>query len=123
MDYHNSQKEFVNKMMDALWAAPSMCDTCNHKAVCKYTEENREKCDDYKHDPDYRRHGDIQELFQPIFDWMQRHYPAGGVSFYVDSISAKMQLDYGAKAFNKRVFENMCCCDTTPIVRETTDTK
>lgn len=48
-----------------------------------------------------KRYGDIYALFQPIFEWLQTHYPSGEVRFIVDKTSAQMIINHNSAVFSK----------------------
>lgn len=95
-------KQIFDQMLDIGCCTPNLlpCRSCVHEHVCKRADENRIKCDDYKQKISYMVHRNIDQLFQPIFKWIQHHYPSGGVSFLVDSKTAKMKIDYGPYVFD-----------------------
>ena len=66
------------------------------------------ECNFYQYRANPKRHGDISEFFYPIFEWIQFHYPSGGVTFIVDHDEAKMQLEYGVSVFSKRIQDGSC---------------
>lgn len=110
----------ISKAMDSMnemWDA--ICNTCNgciHKEVCNNYEKN-EKCAHFKKENDIKVYGEIYELFDPIFDWLKFHHPAGDVHFRVDSNSAKMYLEYGVSAYDKTIIN--CCCATREEIEKT----
>lgn len=79
------------------------CRSCAHKNVCKKIEENEENCSDFMDDTDYQKYASIYHFFDPIFDWMKFHYPAGDVKFIVDRNSAIMFLEYKPCVFSKEI--------------------
>ncbi len=90
----NTQVQNFFKHLQAIGV--NRCELCSHKNVCKKIDEKAEKCcEDYIQQASYKFYGNINDLFQPIFDWIQLHYPAGGVKFEVDRNSARMYLEYG----------------------------
>ena len=85
-----------------------MCKECKHKKVCKNREEferSLEVCEDFENARNYEMYGNIYDMFQPIFDWMQKHYPSGEMLFLVDSRSAKMVHEHKVMAFDKHLRE------------------
>lgn len=97
--------EVYKTMKNVLWG--SLCSQCDHKDVCRYFDESKDKCDNFKERMNYKLHRSINEMFQPIFDWMKFHYPAGGVTFYVENNKAQMHLDYNVAVFDKSL--SYCC--------------
>lgn len=71
------------------------CPNCAHKNVCKKIDEVSEQCADFSSATTYQRYSSIYHLFQPIFDWIKFHYPAGEVKFIVDHNSARMVIEHG----------------------------
>lgn len=80
-----------------------MCESCAHKNVCKKIEDKKEKCDDFLNGGAYKVYGNIYDMFQPIFDWIKVHYPAGEVKFVVDYNSAKMYQEHGPFVVSKEL--------------------
>lgn len=89
------------------------CNSCIHKEVCRkreefeslesqsLEEEKKQECKDFREDIDYKRYGNIYEIFQPIFKWLQMHYPHGEVKFLVDHSSALMLQEHGIAVYDK----------------------
>lgn len=80
-----------------------LCRSCAHKNVCKKIDEKEENCSDFMDATDYQKYASIYHFFDPIFDWMKFHYPAGDVKFIVDHNSAKMFLEYKPCVFSKEI--------------------
>lgn len=80
-----------------------LCQNCTHKNVCKKVEEQDKECADFSDATTYQRYSSIYHFFQPIFDWMKFHYPAGEVKFIVDHNSAKMMLEHGIFVASKEL--------------------
>lgn len=95
MGFSEMNQEMLKQSL-AMWAnVKGQCKYCIHKDVCKNYSENGNNCDNYKKELSYKVYVDINELFQPIFKWIDYHYPAGGVVFYVENGTAKMRIDHG----------------------------
>lgn len=89
------------------------CPNCAHKTVCKKIDKPEEDCKDFMDATTYKQYSSIYHFFQPIFDWINFHYPAGEVKFVVDHNSAKMFIEHGPfvaseelKAFPKNILSN-----------------
>lgn len=95
-------REIFKQMLNCCCCSSCPCGACVHKDVCKYTKERPEKCEEFKANLNYKAHASIDQLFQPIFKWIQYHYPAGGVCFYVESDTAKMKIDHGPYVFDDK---------------------
>lgn len=95
------------KTMNAMSAGNSkaafLCPCCSHKAVCKEIETPSEKCEHFADATTYQRYPSIYHFFQPIFDWINFHYPTHDVKFIVDHNSARMMLEHGPCAFSKEI--------------------
>ena len=55
--------------------------------------------------PNYTVYNSVYDLFQPIFNWLQCHYPAGEVKFIVDKNSAEMIQKYGVMVLDKSLMK------------------
>lgn len=95
-------REMFEQMINCCCCSSCPCGFCAHKNVCKHADEMPERCENFKTEPNYKIHGNIDQLFQPIFKWIQFHYPAGGVCFYVDHDTAKMKIDHGPYIFDDK---------------------
>lgn len=87
-----------------------MCSECVHKNVCK----NRERfegslviCTDYVCGMNHERYGNIYDMFQPIFEWMQKHYPSGEMIFIVDKSHARMLHEHKVAAYDRKIRESV----------------
>ena len=80
-----------------------LCRNCAHRNVCKKIEDKEEKCGDFMDATTYKQYASIYHFFDPIFDWIKFHYPAGEVKFIVDHNSAKMFLEYKPCVFSKEI--------------------
>lgn len=101
MKFPENLNDMYKLTKNTLWG--SLCSQCDHKEVCKYLDESKDKCENFKERMNYRLHRSINEMFEPIFKWMQFHYPAGGVTFYVEHNRAQMHLDYNVTVFDKSI--------------------
>lgn len=111
MEENTSAKKFtVEDIGEAFKNMFSACNYCAHRDVCKKVYEERkpnEFCQDFLGNEDYTRYSAINEMFQPIFKWMQHHYPHGDTRFIVDNSSAKMMIEYGAYAYDKKMYSSI----------------
>lgn len=115
MNTPKNTDEIIKMLRETPWF--SICAGCVHSDVCKHTEEVKKKnakdgCEHFKQRLDPERYWTINEMFEPIFQWMQHHYPAGGVSFHVDHNSAKMMQEHGVSVYSKDIQECCCCFQT-----------
>lgn len=101
MDKENILKAVQNAMENR--KNTFLCRSCAHKNVCKRIEEKEENCSDFMDATTYKQYASIYHFFDPIFDWMKFHYPAGEVKFIVDNNSAKMFLEYKPCVFSKEI--------------------
>ena len=87
-----------------------MCRSCKHNKVCKNRErfeKSLEICKDFDNSNNPETYGNIYDMFQPIFEWMQKHYPSGEMFFIVDSRSARMYHDYKVSAYDKNMTKDL----------------
>lgn len=82
-----------------------LCPNCSHKDVCKKRDKPDRQCNDFMDATTFKQYASIYHFFQPIFDWLKFHYPAGEVKFIVDGTSAKMVLEHGPSVFSKEITE------------------
>ena len=80
-----------------------MCQTCAHKNVCKKINEQIDGCEDFLNSGTYKIYGNIYDMFQPIFDWLNFHHPHGDVKFVVDNMGAKMYQEHGPFVSSKQL--------------------
>lgn len=99
------------KIADAVQNSKKMflCLHCQHKEVCKIIEEPDDKCAHFLNAGTYKVYGNIYTMFQPIFDWLNFHYPAGEVKFVVDRASAKMYQEHGPFVASKQLTDFSLC--------------
>lgn len=79
----------------------SMCSKCAHKNVCKYIQERdhfQSTCEDYLSSNNPKIYGNIYSMFEPVFKWIQHHYPSEDVKFVVERHGAQMYLPHGVFA-------------------------
>lgn len=87
-----------------------MCKECSHKNVCKKRDEFEKTlniCEDFQNARNNEIYGNIYDMFQPIFDWLQKHYPSGEVFFIVKHRTAQMYQEYKVCAFDKQLKESV----------------
>lgn len=99
-----TQEDVVNSFMEFYNSFTFMCPQCAHENVCSKKGNTEIPCKDFLVNGNYKRYGNINDLFQPIFDWIQYHYPSGEVIFIVDKNSAKMHLEHGVNAYSKEIY-------------------
>lgn len=95
--------EDVGKFFTDMFSA---CKSCAHNNVCKKIEERKdttELCTDFLNAGNYKTYGNIYDMFQPIFDWIEFHYPSHDVKFIVDYASAQMYIEHKVYAFKKNM--------------------
>ena len=98
----DKSRQIFEEMLNMCCCNSCPCNACVHKNVCKRIEERPEQCENYNFEVNYKIHSHIDQLFQPIFKWIQHHYPSGGVCFYVDESTAKMKIDHGPYVFEDK---------------------
>lgn len=91
-----------------------LCRQCKHKEVCKKIDEPEARCEHFLDSATHKAYASIYSMFQPVFDWLAFHYPAGGVKFIVDQTSAKMYQEHGPAAFSKEITDVCRCTRTDP---------
>lgn len=68
------------------------CGNCVHNRVCKFRDkEENPCCADHIYNADPKRYGDLQELIEPVCEWMRNHYPSEG-KLTVDKYSAQLEI-------------------------------
>lgn len=82
-----------------------LCSNCEHKDVCRKIDDPEEGCKDFMDATTYKQYASIYHFFQPIFDWIKFHYPAGEVKFLVDQNSARMLIEHGPFVVSKELKE------------------
>lgn len=92
----------INKAMENSKAI-FFCPNCIHKNVCKKLDETGKECADFMSASTYKQYGSVYSLFQPVFEWIKFHYPAGEVRFIVDHNSARMMIDHGPFVLSKEL--------------------
>lgn len=100
-----------------------LCSHCQHAEVCKIMEEQGDKCQHFLNSGAYKTYGNIYTMFQPIFDWMNFHYPAGEVKFVVDNTSAKMYQEHGPFVVSKKLADVSLCDASLRDSNSTNDAK
>lgn len=122
MDSKNVAESIIENVTEALTSSKKffLCRHCKHERVCKKIEDEEMQCEDFLNSGDYKTYGNIYSFFQPIFDWLKFHYPAGEVKFVVDRTSAKMYLEHGPAAFSKEITD-FCACQPKVEQKQTVD--
>lgn len=87
-----------------------VCKNCAHKNVCKLIDTDNSPCAEYLNNGSHEIYGHIYDMFEPIFKWLKKHYPSGGVRFVVEQNKAQMYLEHGVSVYSKEL-KNMCCVD------------
>lgn len=65
-----------------------ICKNCFHRAVCEFkSKDGPLECEHHIYDADPKRYGDLQELIEPVCEWIATHYPSDG-QLVVDKYSA-----------------------------------
>lgn len=97
--------EFLKQAQERMQNSKSLflCLNCEHRAVCKKIDEPAKECKEFMDATTYQRYSSINHFFQPVFDWIQYHYPAGEVKFIVDHNSAKMMIEHGPFVVDKTI--------------------
>ena len=85
------------------------CNACTHKPVCsifaKEGMKKREDCEHYQYKVT-TRYGDIYEMFEPIFKWMEVNYPSDDIHFLVERNMAKLFFGHGPQIASKTLMPN-----------------
>lgn len=121
-----TQEEVIKSIGNFVF--PSACSKCKHKEVCSL-RENYEKnhkldepfCIHFLSADTYKTYSSVNDLFLPIFDWMQYHYPHGEVKFIVDNRSAQMLIEHGVNAFSRDI--RMCSENQLGYYKEQVENK
>lgn len=106
-----NMNQIYEKVADAMKNSKKifLCSHCHHAEVCKIMEEPCERCQHFLNAGTYKTYGNIYTMFQPIFDWLNFHYPAGEVKFVVDNNSAKMYQEHGPFVASKQLTDFGLC--------------
>lgn len=68
------------------------CGNCVHEKVCRFALNGEYKdCKRHIYDSDPKRYGDLQELIDPVCEWIRNHYPSDG-KLIVDKYSATLEI-------------------------------
>lgn len=107
----DNTNQIYEKVADAIKNSKKLflCSHCQHKEVCKNIEELDDKCPHFLNSGTYKTYGNIYTMFQPIFDWLNFHYPAGEVKFVVDNTSARMYQEHGPFVASKQLVDLSLC--------------
>lgn len=100
-----------------------LCSHCQHAEVCKNIEKPDDKCPHFLNAGSYKTYGNIHTMFQPIFDWLNFHYPAGEVKFVVDNTAAKMYQEHGPFVASKQLTDFGLCDGSLSISKDASGEK
>lgn len=93
-----TDKKDFSEFMGRFLGWDSDCNNCMHRPVCSICEKEgfkkKEDCMYYKYNVS-GRYGDIYEMFEPIFYWMNKNYPSDEMFFIVHRDQARMYLQHG----------------------------
>ena len=68
------------------------CDNCVHRSVCRFMLNGEFKdCERHIYNADPKTYGDLQELIDPVCEWIKTHYPSDG-KLIVDKYSATLEI-------------------------------
>lgn len=94
MDNENIVKGIAN-VLSGIW-----CASCIHKDVCK--KIGKTHCEDLLQiNPS--EYSSIYNLFDPVLEWLNIHYPSEDVFFVVKRTGAHMNLQHGPVIGNKEL--------------------
>lgn len=65
------------------------CNNCVHCVVCN--KDAVTKCEHHIYNADPKIYGDLQELINPVCEWVRTHYPSDG-KLVVDKCSATLEI-------------------------------
>lgn len=68
------------------------CGNCVHEKVCRFALNGEYKdCKQHIYNADPKTYGDLQELIDPVCEWIKNHYPSDG-KLIVDKYSATIEI-------------------------------
>lgn len=68
------------------------CSNCVHSWVCRFRmDKDPDSCANHIYNADPKRYGDLQELIDPVCEWIRNHYPSEG-KLTVDKYSAQLEI-------------------------------
>lgn len=68
------------------------CGNCVHNYVCRFKADKEPKsCVNHIYNADPKTYGDLQELINPVCEWVRTHYPSDG-KLIVDKCSAILEI-------------------------------
>lgn len=79
------------------------CEKCQHKNVCGKKDSEEPDCVDYFPKHGHECYGNIYEMFDPIFEWMEYHYPSTDIQFVVEKSKATLYMEHKVTAFSKTI--------------------
>lgn len=115
MEQNNKNETQITpeKVAQAIENFFSICGGCIKSDVCKIKGTPESKCcKSFYSNMNHKQYGKIYDMFNPIFEWMNYHYPSGEIYFLVDKNSAKMLQEHGAHVFHDSSFPHV-----NPIVQ------
>lgn len=63
---------------------------CVHETICKFALNGKD-CEHHIYNADPKIYGDLQELIEPVCEWVRTHYPSEG-KLIVDKCSATLEI-------------------------------
>ena len=68
------------------------CGNCVHRDVCRFMLNGEfEGCEHHIYNANPKTYGDLQELIDPVCEWVRTHYPSDG-KLVVDKYSATLEI-------------------------------
>lgn len=99
----------------------TLCNACAHKEICKMVDDSPVPCEHYSNAEIYKVYPSIYDLFEPIFNWIETHYPSHEVRFIVDHSSAQMYIEHKVAAYSKEIRNYACVIGREKKTEETAD--
>lgn len=75
------------------------CNNCIFNQMCN--KKNKINCLNHIYNADPKRYGDINELLEPIFNWINIHYP-NDTKMIIDRTSATLLIEH-KEYFSKEI--------------------
>lgn len=83
-----------------------LCPVCAHKDVCALKEKKENGCAHFSDVSSYKKYYSIHSMFQPIFDWLNFHYPSTDAIFIIEKRKAQLHIPYDICEFEKKFHES-----------------